>query len=129
MCEPVDSRTAVRPRLPVDVFDQHSAYSLAPQTGRYEKILKVAVIAGGPAGAMLDEMNEANRCRVTPGECSAHGLCRIEQACPSHSGNRRGDVGLVKGLIAPPQRHPRIVLFIAQGGNRDRQMRGHTSSL
>src|SRR5579862_7332882 len=107
MREPVDPRTAARSRLLVDVLDQCSTYAFTAQAGRHEQVLKVTIIRGGPKGTVLDVMDEADRRGVAPGERPVHGLGRSEQSCPRDGGDRRWDVRLVEGLIAPPQRHPR----------------------
>src|SRR6266446_8104198 len=66
MGQPVDPRAALTRSLRVDVFDQFAANARAADRRGHEKILKIAIVAGGPAGTVPDMMDEAHGARSMP---------------------------------------------------------------
>ena len=68
--QPMDARAALAPRRLTDVLDQRAADAGAARRGRDEQVLEVAIIAGGPARAVADAVDEADGVGAVPGEGS-----------------------------------------------------------
>src|SRR5579863_6401935 len=99
------------------MLDQLAADAAAPRLRRDEKVLKVAIVAGGPTGAVTNPMNEADRGWSSPGERAIHRLRRIEQARPCDIGDGSRNIDFIEGLIAAPQRQPGGAFALSQRAN------------
>src|SRR6266478_3686838 len=102
MGQPVDPRAALTRSLRVDVFDQFAANARAADRRGHEKILKIAIVAGGPAGTVPDMVDEAHGGRPVPCQRPGNRLVRIEQPRPCRRRNLRRNLDFVEGLIAAP---------------------------
>src|SRR5690606_10974006 len=111
LSQPVHAAGAGCPGLCVDMFDQRSTDAAAASFLGHVQILQVAVVALGPAAAVVDEMHQADGLAIEPGERGMHGFGRVEKALPDQCAGRSGDLGLVETLVAVPQRQPGSVVI------------------
>src|SRR5580692_1999259 len=111
MRQPIDTRAALACGQRIDILDQHAADPALSYGGRDEKVLQIAIVPCGPAGAVADVMNKPDSVGALPRQRAAHGLRSIEQTCPGQRRSVSRNVDRIEDLIALPQRQPvRMVL-------------------
>ena len=115
--QPVHARGIVGGGLGIDVFDQLAARAGAARLGRHVQVLQIAIVAGGPGGAVEDPVDHADGLAAVVGQRHVHGLGRVEQAIPGVARDGVGDVDAVEVLVALPQRQPDIE--VGGGGGAD----------
>ena len=114
--QPVDTRRAGLRRGGVDMFDQRPADALAAVVGCGVQVLQVAVVAGGPAAAVEDVVDDPDQLPIDLGDRAVHRLVRRVEALPGRGGDLVREVGAVEGLVTLPERQP-LGEVIGAGGS------------
>ena len=78
MGKPVTAGAALARRQRIDVLDQLTADACMARGRRYKEVLQVAIIAGGPAGAVPDMMDQPHGNGALPRQRTRNGLRRVK---------------------------------------------------
>src|SRR6185437_15606468 len=116
---PVHATATGRTGGVVDGMNQTTAYAEAAQRGHREQVLEITDIVQACRAAMVEVVNEAHHCARLLRHERVHRLRGIEEALPGRLGDflrERGDTTApVEGVVAIPERAPRLVVGAADG--------------